>query len=953
MFRYQRYSAALHGAAVVLFFSLLFGIFFSPVLTTGRLLAPGDGLTYYVPAFVNPFTLWTDLLFGGFPVAADPQNQFWYPPRILLSLWMGWNPFVVSAYVLASCFAFGYTHTLTRSRLAGLVSGSIYGMSGFMLAHLGHPPIIHAAAWLPLLLWALEKLRHEITIKWFLLGGLAVASSLLSGHPQLSAYTLGLGGLYVAFMAWTGTVSRWKYLRIYPLMILFGLSLGAIQLLPTLELAAFSLRTEMSFSEFVSYSLPSHQVAMLVFPYLFGGVAESFYGQYFGRWNQTELSGYVGLLSLLLAGVGFAACRKKPVAWFWLLVALLAFLLALGDSTPLAQFMYHVPAYNKFRVPARHLVEFAFAASVLAGLGVTAILERRATRRHLWGSVLIGGGMMFTILACVVAYPQTLQELATKGGIERAEFSQWSSPAIGVPVVIFFLAAGILFYWSLQPASGTRQLLLITILIVDLGSFGWFCEWKYLSPEKDLLAAPEWAQSYRKLLSADYQRILPVRGGLGEATEIPPNLSALWKVPSASGYNPLILSRVSELLWMYPSGLIEGNWFAPSNRTLDIMGVRFVFLPRTALYDPPAFSKDGVSWAVDDMPIALGSGCGGPQPNAVNFPLPAPTDVTGIAIVSAMACSTAITDGQEVARISVIDIEGHKHVGLVRAGEHTAEWAYDCPDVRPLVRHRRPSLFESFPVTRASHPPCEGHKFEAILSLRERYKIKQVEIEWTGLPAAINVQKVSLVDAETQRSRPLAPLASSLSLADSTRWRRVEDIGVTSVYENLRVRPRVWLVSEVATVPPEEVLRAIKESRLGDGRPFDPARMALVEEPLQFKIDNPDPQAIARVTHSAGTSVEIQTKSISPAFLVLSDVNYPGWEATLDGSPTHVFQTDYVLRGVLLPAGEHTVLFRFRPRSLHLGALMTCGAMFLFLALLTQFMRTPSALKKPVRLASS
>ena len=96
--------------------------------------------------------------------------------------------------------------------------------------------------------------------------------------------------------------------------------------------------------------------------------------------------------------------------------------------------------------------------------------------------------------------------------------------------------------------------------------------------------------------------------------------------------------------------------------------------------------------------------------------------------------------------------------------------------------------------------------------------------------------------------------------------------------------------------------------------------MALVEEPLIFKAKEKDLNARVHFVKSTGTSIEVQASSKAPSFLVLSDVYYPGWEASIDGEKTHIFQTNYVLRGVRLPAGRHTVRFEYRPLSFYLGA---------------------------------
>src|SRR5260370_20694548 len=110
----------------------------------------------------------------------------WYAAAFLFSLLPGsWNVFMILAYVAGSSFMYGYLYTLTRSRFAALTSGMMFGLSGFMLAHLGHAVIVHAACWIPLIIWALEKLRQQLTARWLLIGVAAVTLCFLGGHSPI------------------------------------------------------------------------------------------------------------------------------------------------------------------------------------------------------------------------------------------------------------------------------------------------------------------------------------------------------------------------------------------------------------------------------------------------------------------------------------------------------------------------------------------------------------------------------------------------------------------------------------------------------------------------------------------------------------------------------------------------------------------------------------------------
>jgi hypothetical protein len=181
--------------------------------------------------------------------------------------------------------------------------------------------------------------------------------------------------------------------------------------------------------------------------------------------------------------------------------------------------------------------------------------------------------------------------------------------------------------------------------------------------------------------------------------------------------------------------------------------------------------------------------------------------------------------------------------------------------------------------------------------------------------------RYALLPMELLGSKPGLTQAATELARGSGRWHHREDMGTVAVYENRRALPRAWLASEAVCLTADEVRRAVQESRLPDGRPFDPRRTALVEEPVSSAGAGHDGRA--EVTEVADGRVEVVAESAGPAMLVLSDTYYPGWTAEVNGRPAKIYRTDYVLRGVLLPGGRSRVVFVFRPRSFHAGAALT------------------------------
>ena len=83
---------------------------------------------------------------------------------------------------------------------------------------------------------------------------------------------------------------------------------------------------------------------------------------------------------------------------------MLTVLLSLGKHFALNQLLYHLPVYNKFRIPARHFFELALAVSVLAGFGVAALERLDLARRLLLlrRGIAIAAGLLLAILARLV-----------------------------------------------------------------------------------------------------------------------------------------------------------------------------------------------------------------------------------------------------------------------------------------------------------------------------------------------------------------------------------------------------------------------------------------------------------------------------------------------------------------------------------------------------------------------
>jgi hypothetical protein len=141
-----------------------------------------------------------------------------------------------------------------------------------------------------------------------------------------------------------------------------------------------------------------------------------------------------------------------------------------------------------------------------------------------------------------------------------------------------------------------------------------------------------------------------------------------------------------------------------------------------------------------------------------------------------------------------------------------------------------------------------------------------------------------------------------------------------------------WLVKGIKYVAnADEEMDALDSTHLKDTAVVDKRYQTLIKEkPV------PDSSAFIKLKQNLNDKIEYAFHSTTPQFAVLSEVYYPlGWNAFIDGKKADYVKTDYVLRGMYVPAGDHEIEFRFEPKSYTRGRMITIIAnIVVFLALI-------------------
>jgi hypothetical protein len=118
---------------------------------------------------------------------------------------------------------------------------------------------------------------------------------------------------------------------------------------------------------------------------------------------------------------------------------------------------------------------------------------------------------------------------------------------------------------------------------------------------------------------------------------------------------------------------------------------------------------------------------------------------------------------------------------------------------------------------------------------------------------------------------------------------------------------------------------------------LDATQTAVVPVSEKNKITQPvyDSAAAIRLIKNDNDIIQYRSSAKTNQFAVFSEVYYPeGWNAYIDGKKFDYVRTDYTLRGMNVPAGDHTIEFRFEPSSYKKGRMLTSIGQILVLLLL-------------------
>ncbi len=409
--------------ALLVLLAALVALFFWRILTPN----PADRAQFPVGDFTDQFyafrlyearafsegriPLWSENFNSGHPFLADIQSQVFYPPALLnvllnLALFKSFSLFALELealfhFWLAGAFTYLFARRVIKNRVGAFTSALVFTFGGYLTSY---PPlqlaILETAVWLPLALFFLDRAMsgqpQGIAPTNLVAAGMVLGVAAMAGHPQTFLFVVAVCVMYLVWQKSKFEIRNSKFVigLVWQTTLLVAIAFGvaAIQLVPAMEYQQLSTREALSFAD-AAKGFPTLDILQFILP----GYASAFASPL-----------YVGILPLWLAL--FALSRKQiaehrpqkisePV--FWGLAALGALILSFGFYVfAYVIFYLFVPGASLFRQQERLAFVVSFALAMLAGYGITELLNAADWKRarKLFLILPVGAALMLALM---------------------------------------------------------------------------------------------------------------------------------------------------------------------------------------------------------------------------------------------------------------------------------------------------------------------------------------------------------------------------------------------------------------------------------------------------------------------------------------------------------------------------------------------------------------------------
>jgi len=506
-------------------------ILFAPFFINGKVFLAADNLyayypwKYYAPQNFHPhnplitdpvnfyaeiynkqlkegnLSRWSPSVLAGVPGLVGATGSY-FPVKMILhklfSTSVALTLFLFIHVLFMGLFMYYYLSEIDAGWRGALFGAIAYMFNGCVMVWLEFELWVTVSAYLPLLLVFMERFLGGGRFRYAFAAGIVYGFMLLNSSFQLTVYVSVFMLFYIIFIIMRAYGRNEGRREIASILICFaitgliGILIGAVEILPFIEMASNSSRMNRTFDFHQFFNtlarVPFRYFVTLIFPDFFG--SPLLYVNLIPRvptqeyMNYNELTLYMGIPTVF----AFTACmiaRKNIFSRYYLFMTLLIIALITGTYA-YYPFFKLVPGMDKMN-PTRLIFLFVFAFSVVSGLGVKGLEDMTPKRRKLFLGASLLILMVILAISLISNWPETTRffnrELFEKLTPPQASdliakvhvFRGMSSKIIYMPLLLSVASCCLFVAVAADEHKknvGAAFILILTLLNYDLISFG-------------------------------------------------------------------------------------------------------------------------------------------------------------------------------------------------------------------------------------------------------------------------------------------------------------------------------------------------------------------------------------------------------------------------------------------------------------------------------------------------
>lgn len=531
--------------------------------------------------------LWNQYSYCGYPFLANMQTAVFYPGRwifYIFSLDIAYKIFIILHVFFAGVGMYVLMRRWKVSYSASIISAIIFSFNGYIITRIEFLSVLAAYVWLPFIIFSIDLSLDKKNIKYAAIPSCFMALQIFSGNPQVAFYSFITVFIFIIY----------KLIRLknfFPISVflcssIFALAISMIQVLPFMEFVKLSSRSSgLNYILASRWSLEPEYIINFFVPFFFGNPIN---GTFSGTDQFWTSSCYTGVFSFLFVFILLFYLKKldspeKPgQSIFFYLLFIISITLALGEYTHLYKLFYnYIPGFKMIRYPSVIIYISVFSISSLSGFSFDYLIKNKPRIKIIY----ISFALSIFLLLLFSAVSGFKEEMLKFDAII-------DSLAIFLPLLCIFLLLIILFIKNYIRYL-TFIFLVIIIIIADLFLYGIEINptvpsnllkyetriIKFLKKEKEqfrIFISPYTSMhiNSRYLFENNMKYNSNITGTnymLDAKSLLLPNTNMIFKIQSATGYDPIRIKYYEEMLDSL------SNQISPSEtRLLDIMNIKYI-----------------------------------------------------------------------------------------------------------------------------------------------------------------------------------------------------------------------------------------------------------------------------------------------------------------------------------------------------------------------------------------